>query len=288
MNILDAPRYLKYASDIALDKSGSKSVRLGEYVKTTHLHILLDIVNGLHNLAAWAANDPTYMEDSLTKEDHDTAEACLAEVRSVCEEFGFKALVREVERGQIWVASDAASYKLLKDFAENLKVRIRDEFEDVLFLWIEEKDSYQKDDLFGSEVGEQFKDASFDIKEAGTCFALGRYTACVYHLMRVTESGLRVIGKRVGYSDERPVWEAVLKYIDAELRRNYNEMSALFKGDVEFISGISAQMHAVNLAWRRRVAHIERTYSEEEARRIFDSTRNLMQHIASKLSEVQQ
>jgi hypothetical protein len=64
-------------------------------------------------------------------------------------------------------------------------------------------------------------------------------------------------------------------------------MNALFKGDVEFLSGISAHMHSVNLAWRRKVAHVERTYSQEEARQIFDATKGLMQHIASKLSEVE-
>ena len=145
---------------------------------------------------------------------------------------------------------------------------------------------YQRDDLFGVEVGEHFKGASFDIKEAGSCYAVGRYTACVFHLMRVAEYGLKTIGKRVGYTDDRPVWEAVLKYIDVELRRDRDKMSDRFKGDLEFIGGISAHMHAVNLAWRRRVAHVERNYGQEEAKRILDETKNLMQHLAVKLSEI--
>lgn len=84
--------------------------------------------------------------------------------------------------------------------------------------------------------------------------------------MRVAEFGLKAIGKRVGLTDDRPVWEAVAKYIDAEIRRERDKMSELFKGDMEFLSGISAHMHAVNIAWRRRVAHVERTYTQEEAK----------------------
>ena len=69
------------------------------------------------------------------------------------------------------------------------------------------------------------------------------------------------------------------------MAKKRDEISESFKGDIEFIAGISAHMHAVNLAWRRRVAHIERVYTQDEAKRILDETRNLMQHLAVKLSE---
>jgi hypothetical protein len=83
------------------------------------------------------------------------------------------------------------------------------------------------------------------------------------------------------------MWEPMLSYINAELGRNRDKMSELFKGDVEFLSGIAAHMHTVNLAWRRKVSHVERTYTQEEAKQILDAPRNLMQHIAKKLSEVE-
>jgi len=64
----------------------------------------------------------------------------------------------------------------LSAIAENLRKRIQDDHADVLLLWIEEKDFYQKDDLFGPEVGERFKGASFDIKEVGTPLVCRLYT----------------------------------------------------------------------------------------------------------------
>ena len=249
-----------------------------------HVHVLLDIVNDINELASWSSNGPTYAEDALTKTDASASLERLADVGRVSATFGFKTLFREVERNRQSVEA-GCTYAELGRMAEALKTRIQDEYEDVLLLWIEEKDYYQKDDLFGAEVGERFKGAAFDIKEAGTCYSVGRYTACVFHLMRVAEFGLKTIGKRVGFVDDRPVWEAVLNFINAELRRDRDKMSELFKGDLEFIGGISAHMHAVNLAWRRRVAHVERTYTQEEAKQIFDATKSLMQHLAKKLSE---
>ena len=58
-------------------------------------------------------------------------------------------------------------------------------------------DYWQNPNLFGSEVTENFKSALYDINEAGKCFALGRDTACVFHLMRVLEHGLRVVAKKL-------------------------------------------------------------------------------------------
>jgi hypothetical protein len=265
-------------------RSGSHVVVLGDLVKSFHVHTLLSIVSDIGELALWSANGPNYADDSLTEVDAATSFARLADVGKLCADFGFITLFREVERNRQSIEA-GCSYVELGKIAEVLKTRIQDEYEDILLLWIEEKEYYQKDDLFGLAVGERFKGASLDISEAGACYAVGRYTACVFHLMRVAEYGLKAIGKRVGFPDNRPIWEPVLKFINAELNRNHNEISALFKGDIEFIAGISAHMHAVNLAWRRRVAHVERTYTQEEAKRIMEETKNLMQHIAEKLSE---
>jgi HEPN domain-containing protein len=250
-----------------------------------HVHTLLDIVSDIDELASWAANGPNYAEDALTAADAATSLERMEDVARLCASFGFNTLLREVERNRLLVES-GCTYVELGRIAAALKIRIQDEYADILLLWIEEKACYQQDDFFGVEVGERFKDASFDIKEAGTCYALGRYTACVYHSMRVAEFGLKAIAERVKFPDDRPNWEPVLKFINAELTRNRDVMSAAFKGDIEFISGISAHMHSVNLAWRRRVAHVERTYTQEEAKRILEETRNLMQHLAGKLNFV--
>jgi len=44
-------------------------------------------------------------------------------------------------------------------------------------------------------------------------------------------------------------------------------------------------MHAVNDAWRKHVAHMDRKYTEEEAMRIWDTTRVLMQQLTTKWKE---
>jgi hypothetical protein len=254
-------------------------------MKITHVQNLLDIVNDISELAAWPKTSPDYADEPVSEENTSATLKCLEDAGRICADFGFATLFREVERN-INSVKDGCSYAELGRIAANLRTRIQDELEVVMFLWIEDKNYYAQDELFGSEVAARFKGASSDIEEAGSCYATGRYTACVFHLMRVAEHGLRAIAKRVEFPDDRPMWEPILNYINAELaKKDYKKISESFKGDIEFISGISAHLHAFNLAWRRRVAHIERTYTKDEAKRIMDETKNLMQHLAVKLSE---
>jgi len=70
-----------------------------------------------------------------------------------------------------------------------------------------------------------------------------------------------------------------------KIREDYKNSNPLFKGDVEFLAGVTAQMHSVNQAWRQRVAHMDSKYTEEEAFRIWEATKGLMNQLAGKLTE---
>jgi hypothetical protein len=49
---------------------------------------------------------------------------------------------------------------------------------------------FETDDLFGPEVTGAFPSSIDNIRNAGTCFAVEQYDACVFHLMRVFELGI--------------------------------------------------------------------------------------------------
>jgi hypothetical protein len=219
------------------------------------------------------------------------------ELRAEAERLGLLATVAQADRIEHYVrswfdrstSSTPASFNFttLGQMASDLHVRVIDELEARLcFILPVDRRPWFDALQFAEVVAEHFPSSIADMEEAGKCYALGRNTACVFHLMRVTEAGLIAIARRIEFPDDRPMWEPVVKFIDAQLKKNYAEMSAVFKGDVEFLSGIAAQMHAVNLAWRRRVAHVESSYDDGQAKRIFDATKGLMEHIAAKLSEL--
>ena len=136
--------------------------------------------------------------------------------------------------------------------------------------------------LFGDDALTAFPSTAGDIDEAGKCLALGRAPAAVFHLMRVVETAVRALGVTMGISAPNADWGAVIRALDEELKAPKNQQKL---PDHKFLAGASSQMHAVKLAWRNQVMHVDTTFSLDNARDIFNATKALMQHLATKISE---
>ena len=77
--------------------------------------------------------------------------------------------------------------------------------------------------------------------------------------------------------------EGLITYLEGQQAKKHAEHDTAVKGDLEFLAGVAAHGQSVVNAWRNRVAHIERAYSEEEAERILLATQVFMSHLAQKL-----
>jgi hypothetical protein len=142
---------------------------------------------------------------------------------------------------------------------------------------------YEQPKLFGDAVFSAFPSANNDIFEAGTCLALERGTACVMHLMRVAEVGLKALATAVGVGVQGD-WGGYLRLINEAL-----EASAKAAGkrtpDEQFYAETRVTLDGVRMAWRNGTMHVENNYSPERAEEILAAVRGLMRHLATKLSE---
>jgi len=171
---------------------------------------------------------------------------------------------------------------------QELQRRILDDLDLLIFMRVPTgKEEFLGQLLFGPQVAEKFPSTANDIEEAAKCFAFGRSTACVFHLMRVLESGLRAIARKVNFPVDsgagRPDWQPMLNKLEAELRKDYKERE--FKGDHDFLAGVVAHFGNIKIAWRNRVMHVESKYDEEQALAIYNATKGFMQHLASQIGE---
>ncbi len=86
-------------------------------------------------------------------------------------------------------------------------------------LSVENANLYTSDFPFGAEVGFTFPTVNREVNEAGKCYAVGRYTACVFHLMRVLEVGLRELASYVGVADfGLENWKNIIDQIEKKIR----------------------------------------------------------------------
>jgi hypothetical protein len=122
--------------------------------------------------------------------------------------------------------------------------------------------------------------------EAGKCFAVNRYTACVFHSMRVLESGLNSICGQLGYTPKNENWHRILEDLPAEIHKKYSPHSgaADWRDWEQFYSEATLEFRYVKNAWRNYVMHARDLYAIDEALKIFDHTVGLMDHLSERLS----
>lgn len=142
------------------------------------------------------------------------------------------------------------------------------------------------EDTFPTAVRDSFSSAEYDMDEAGKCFALSRYTASVFHAMRVLEVGLHTLGADLGLS-VAPNWGSAIKNIENEIKSpNIKIRFPNWKTDDEpFYSEAATHFRMVKNAWRNHTMHGNDHYDAERARDILSSVSSFMRHLAKRLKE---
>jgi hypothetical protein len=136
-------------------------------------------------------------------------------------------------------------------------------------------------------VAQNFPSVSHEITEAGKCLALGRNTACVFHLMRIVEVGLRTLTSvlRVRVKKTKPTWNDFLVAIENRIKPTPPKKNPWQKHE-GFVSEAVIYIRDMSKAWRNPLAHeISVFYDEEDARVIFQHVETLMRHLATRLRE---
>lgn len=164
----------------------------------------------------------------------------------------------------------------------DLHARIIDELGAVLFLHVPNpKAVIYENPLNGwKPVVARLPSAQLDIEEAGKCFALSRYTATVFHLMRVMEIGLDALMLKLSLPAHLPSWDAKLKKIEDELDRLSSDRTS---AEVDFYRQALANYRAVQTAWRNPTMHVEKIYTEEMAAEIVAAVKGFMRHVVQGL-----
>lgn len=182
----------------------------------------------------------------------------------------------------------------LGDRLATLAERISDDLDSLLVLRVECERIryYEQSALFGDAVAKCFNTAMPDAEEAGNCFALGRYTAAVFHLMRVLEAGLLKLAAIAEIHDHKPSWNRILTEIERIMQKTrFPDRSPQLQKHSRFLDQVLPHMRAINDAWRDKVAHFEdriiptEEYTEDKAEVILKNTGALMKLLTNELNK---
>jgi len=160
----------------------------------------------------------------------------------------------------------------LKTFRQNIETELSKR----KFIFILEQNAkyFEQNKLFGEAVYEKFENARQDIKDAGNSLAAGLPIACVFHLMRVAEIGLRHIAAKVGVKlqdkgkpqpIEYATWDKVLSGIQSEINKAKAMPQGPRKARRHSFFSEAAEYCSYLKEMRNEVSHTRKRYNENEA-----------------------
>lgn len=181
--------------------------------------------------------------------------------------------------GQAYLSTDTLN-RLTRHSEAVLQVML-DELQGLAVVVLTDKDRQRSQNPvpMGEAVAVAFPTAAYDIEEASTCLAFGRWTACVMHVMRVLEIGLKALAGHYGV-DAGANWNQTLNTIETTLRQSG-------RADAAWAAEAGTHLRFVKNAWRNDAMHAGAVFDQQRAERIFNDASSFMAFLAARFGEPQ-
>lgn len=211
-------------------------------------------------------------------------------LRVACEMLVVPSTADAVERLSKALDFRGNSYRHIEQLVRDVEMRLMDDLKRVNMVVLDQSRVHWFSDAesrFGTDVQSKFQSALFEIDEAGKCFALDRWTASVFHLMRVMEINVQAVARCLRIPD--PVkqsqrnWGHILKAVDEAIDAKKGNWA--IAADEEFFGGVHILLDRVRNHWRNATMHVENKYTEEEAKDILEAVFAFTRKLASRLDE---
>jgi hypothetical protein len=152
---------------------------------------------------------------------------------------------------------------------------------------------FEQEKLFGDKVYDKIEAARIDIKAAGNCFAAELYTACIFHLMRVSEFGLRELAQSLNVTIthtgsmiplEYGEWDTIITNINNKIvAARQLPRDAPREEQLQKHSEQSQHCLFIKDIWRNAVSHARKPYTVDEALAAMGRVKDFMQFLAGSL-----
>jgi hypothetical protein len=153
-------------------------------------------------------------------------------------------------------------------------------------------DYFDSDRMFGEAISKRFPAAKEEIIDACNCIAAQLYTASVFHLMRISEHGLRALARklRVTLQDRKkrqPLeyadWNKVITACKNKLTATRTMASGPRKQRrLEQFSEAADHCEYMKDIWRNDMAHARKRYGHHDALGVFDRVKVFMAFLVDR------
>jgi hypothetical protein len=130
----------------------------------------------------------------------------------------------------------------------------------------------------------KFPEAWNELQAGGRCFAYGENTACIFHLMRVTDYCLRKVAGSLEVAYDARNWQGISQAITKKMEEKYGTKTEDWKRQEPFYAEILTDILAIGRGHRNPALHeVEKKYDEREAIYMIAVIDGFAQHVAKHL-----
>lgn len=138
--------------------------------------------------------------------------------------------------------------------------------------------------LTDSLLFSKYPDTVDEFQRAGRCYAYGENTACIFHLMRVTDFVLKKVADSIGITYSANNWGGIGDYISKKMQEKYQQKTDDWKKSEPFYAEILTDIQAISRGHRNPALHeLEKKYDEREALYMLTVIERFCSHVAAQL-----
>lgn len=212
------------------------------------------------------------------------------EIRSLLEGMGLPVCEIIIKEMQECALTGGMTYHQANEFFKDISKNLKRELSLARFVAVESSYiSYFDLSGFGHDIDVNFPSVRYDASEAAKCLSLARYTASVFHSVRALECAIRAISRHLEIDD--PVkqcgrnWGNMLGEIKKAIDSRWPHSNSRSSGDGQFFEEVYAALAAIKNPWRNATMHLEKKYTADEAKYIFDVVKNLFGKLSVMIDE---
>ena len=194
-----------------------------------------------------------------------------------------KTSLKEAEKMLPAFNDSDADPERLRHLAYHLSSVIQSELDSEMFFHLESSRMKYWDPtwLVDKPIYITFPHAHEEIRNAGRCYAYGEPTACVFHLMRVIDAGLRSVADSLNITYDARNWSGIAVKIQSKMEEKYEAKTDEWKRSEPFYASILTDIQAISRGHRNPVLHeIEKKYTDAEASYLLTMTEGFMLHLS--------
>jgi hypothetical protein len=206
--------------------------------------------------------------------------------RMILETIKHDPAVASVKEGMLRVRDHSIEPDRLRYHIETVMTVLKSELSVILFRAIPKEKARYCDPKWLTDgiLFTKYPDTVDEIQKAGRCFAYGENTACVFHLMRVTDFYLRKVADSLNVPYESRTWQAIGEKITKLMEQKYQTKSDDWKKQEPFYAEILTDIQAIGRGHRNPALHeLEKKYDEREAAYLLTVIESFARHVAGRV-----